>query len=196
MNNLFEFHRELNIKKVVGICILAVFIIILIIFSLPKNTEKKIKGEEEANPYKTYHSLNSSVSLELPKRYNLQELQSNYLLQLQSDDGLLINIEEEPILFGKSLNEVSNSDKEVYTQKLENTFDVSNLEEFNLEKSNALSSYTYSFKHINEGTTYNIQIFWIQGNTCYYVISTVFPENNATKYQGLESEIISSFKMN
>lgn len=195
MNNVFEFHRELNIKKVVGICILAIFIIILIIFSYPKNTEKKLKEQEAANPYKIYHSLNSSVSLELPKRYNLKEIQGNYLLQLQSDNGLLINIEEEPIVFGKSLNEISNSDKELYTKKLENTFDISNLKEFNLENSNALSSYTYSFKHINEEIIYNIQVFWIQGNTCYYVISTVFPEDDSTKYQGLESEIISSFKM-
>lgn len=196
MNNIFEFHRELNFKKVIGLVIVVLSILILIIFFHPQNTEKKLKEQEAANPYKTYNSLDNRVSLELPKRYNLQEIQSNYLLQLQSSDGLHINIEEEPIVFGKSLNEISNSDKEVYTKKLENAFDISDLKEFNLENSNALSSYTYSFKYINEEITYNIQIFWIQGNTCYYVISSAFPENDMSKYQGLESEIISSFKMN
>lgn len=195
MNNIFEFHRELNKKKVVGLVIVVLSILILIIFFRPQNTEKKLKEQEAANPYKTYNSLDSRVSLELPKRYNLQEIQNNYLIQLQSSDGLLINIEEEPIVFGKSLNEISNSDKEIYTKKFENTFDISDLKEFNLENSNALSSYTYSFKCINEEITYDIQIFWVQGNTCYYVISTAFPESDIQKYQGLESEIISSFKM-
>ena len=196
MNNLFEFHRELNMKKVIGIASLVIFIIILIIFFHPQDTEKKLKEQEAANPYKTYSSLDSRVSLELPKRYNLQGVQSNYLLQLQSDSGLIINIEEEPIVFGKSLNEVSNSDKEIYTQKFENAFDISELKEFSLENNNALSSYTYSFKYTKEEITYDIQIFWVQGNTCYYVITTHFPESDITKYQGLESEIISSFKMN
>lgn len=195
MNNIFEFHRELNKKKVVGLVIVVLSILILIIFFRPQNTEKKLKEQESANPYKTYNSLDSRVSLELPKRYNLQEIQNNYLIQLQSSDGLLINIEEEPIVFGKSLNEISNSDKEIYTKKFENAFDISDLKEFNLENSNALSSYTYSFKYINEEITYDIQIFWVQGNTCYYVISTAFPESDIQKYQGLESEIISSFKM-
>ena len=149
MNNIFEFHKELNIKKVISVFILAVFIIILIVVFHPQNTEKKLKEEEISNPYKTYISADNKVSLELPKRYNLQEIKSNYLLQLQASDGLLINIEEKSILFGKSLNEVVNSDKNVYTQKFENAFDVSDLEEFNLENSNTLSSYTYNFKYIS-----------------------------------------------
>ncbi len=195
MNNVFEFHKELNIKKVAGLFTLIAFIIILLIFSHPQNTEKKLKEQEAANPYKMYNSSNSRVSLELPKRYDLQETESNYLLHLQSTDGLVINVEEKPIVFGKSLKEISNYDKDIYTKKFENTSDISDLKEFNLENSNALSSYTYSFKNITEETSYDIQIFWMQGNTCYYVISTVFPEKDITKYQDLESEIISSFKM-
>ena len=195
MNNIFEFHRELNIKKVISVFILAVFIIILIVVFHLQNKEKKLKEEEISNPYKTYISADNKVSLELPKRYNLQEIKSNYLLQLQASDGLLINIEEKSILFGKSLNEVVNSDKNVYTQKFENAFDVSDLEEFNLENSNTLSSYTYNFKYISNATLYNIHVFWIQGNSCYYIISISFPEESTSKYQGLESEIISSFSM-
>lgn len=195
MNNIFEFHRELNIKKVIGLCICIVCIIILVIFLNLKNTEKNFKKQELSNPYKTYTSSDNRVSLEFPKRYNLQKVETSSLLQLQSNEGLVINIEEEPIVFGKSLNEISNSDKEIYIKKFENTFDISDLKEFSLENSNALSSYTYSFKCISQETTYNLQVFWIQANTCYYVINIAFPETDTSKYQGLESEIISSFKM-
>lgn len=196
MNNIFEFHKELNIKKVIGLIALFVLIILLIVFFYPENTEKKLKKQEATNPYKTYASLDNRVSLELPKRYNLQPVESNYILQLQANEGLLINIEEEPLVFGKSLKEISTSDKDVYTKKFENSFDISDLKEFSLENNNALSSYTYNFKYIQEETTYSIQIYWIQGNTCYYVISTSFPESTTNTYHGLESEIIASFKMN
>ena len=43
MNNIFEFHRELNIKKVISVFILAVFIIILIVVFFFFFTEKKLK---------------------------------------------------------------------------------------------------------------------------------------------------------
>ena len=53
MNNIFEFHRELNIKKVISVFILAVFIIILIVVFHPQNTEKKLKEEEDGK--ELYH---------------------------------------------------------------------------------------------------------------------------------------------
>ena len=51
----------LNIKKVISVFILAVFIIILIVVFHPQNTEKKLKEEEISNPYKTYISAGAEV---------------------------------------------------------------------------------------------------------------------------------------
>lgn len=194
MNELFEFRKHLNTKKVIGIAVLILVIILLIVFLFSGNKKNKIKKENDANPYRTYTSLDSKVSLELPKRYNLHEIESNNILSLQSNDGLLVNIEEEIIVLGKSLKEIADSDKYLYLKKFENTFDVSNLEEFSLENNNLLTSYKYSFKHTNEVAEYFIQVFWIQGNTKYYIINICMPQNDITKYQGIESEIISSFK--
>lgn len=193
MNELFEFRKHLNIKKVLVFVALIVAIIILF---LQKDTSKKIQKEEDANPYKTYYSVDHGISLELPKRYNLTETQSNHTMQLQSDDGLIINIEEKNLVVGRALKEIAISDKGIYLQKFENTFDVSDLEEFTLENGNSLSSYKYNFKHINQATEFDIKVFWIQGDTQYYIITISIPMNNISKYQGIEPEIISSFKMN
>ncbi len=195
MNELFEFRNHLNIKKAIGIGLLALFLIVIIIFSF-SNTNDITEKEDVSNPYKIYMSSDHTISLELPKRYNLQEIQGNYAIQLKSDDGLLINIEEKPIVFGKSLKEVVTSDKSVYIQKFENTFDVSELQTFSLDNSNLLTSYKYNFKHINQAIEYDIQVFWIQGNTQYYIINISMPKDSIEKYHGLESEIASSLQFN
>lgn len=193
MNELFEFRKHLNTKKVI---IFVILIVIVLILFLPKNTQKQIQKEEEVNPYKTYYSINHKISLELPKRYNLIETQSEHTLQLQTKDGFIINIEENNIVVGKSLKEIATSDKNVYSKKFDNIYDLSDLKEFNLEDGHLLSSYKYSFKHTNQSTNYNITVFWIQSDTQYYIITVSIPENSISKYQGIEAEIISSFKMN
>lgn len=193
MNELFEFRKHLNMKKFI---IFAILIVIVLTIFLPKNTKKQIQKEEAANPYKTYYSINHKISLELPKRYNLIETQSEHTLQLQAEDGLIINIEENNIVVGKSLKEIATSDKNVYLKKFDNIYDISDLKEFNLENDNLLSSYKYNFKHTNQSTNYNITVFWIQSDTQYYIITVSIPENNISKYQGLEAEIVSSFNMN
>lgn len=196
MNELFEFSSNLNIKKVIGIACLAIFVIAITLFLLLDKNELTEKEVEDKNPYKEYVSQNGSISLELPKRYNLKELTGPNAMQLQSDDGLTINIEERQIIFGRSLIEIANSDKNIYTQKFQNTFDVSDLTEFTLTNSNLLSSYKYSFKYINEAIEHFIQVLWIQGNSQYYVITLSIPNNIISMYQGIDSEIISSFKAN
>lgn len=196
MNELFEFRKHLNAKKVIGFVGLLIVLLIIIVFFFSKNKEHQLKKAEDSSPYKTYTSMDNRISLELPKRYNLQENQSDSALQLQSDDGLLINIEEKTIVVGKSLKEIATSDKSVYPQKFENTFELSDLQEFSLENNNLLSSYKYSFKHINQAIEYNIQVFWIQGDTQYYIITISIPKNTSSKYEGIQTEIISSFKIN
>lgn len=195
MNELFEFRKHLNTKKVIGIIIfIAVFIVVIINFFL-KSSYEDFENDEISNPYKTYSSIDHKISIELPKRYKLNEKESNHILKLESDDGLVINIEEKTIVFGKSLNEIAMSDKNVYIQKFENAFDVSELQELTLENNSSLTSYTYNFKYIKQAYEYAIQIFWTQYNSQYYIISICIPQSDASKYQGIESEIISSFKV-
>lgn len=196
MNELFEFRKHLNAKKVIGFATILIIILILIIrhFYIAGN-ENHIK-EDDTKPYKTYTSVDGKVSLELPKRYNLNEVESDYALKLQSNDGLIINVEEKTIVFGKSLKEIASIDRGTYTKKFENTFEVSELKEFNLENSNSLSSYTYDFKYLNGASEYYIKVFWMQDNTRYYIISFSLPQSNSSKFQGIESEITSSFKIN
>lgn len=196
MNELFEFRKHLNTKKVVFFVIILIVILGLLLAFLFKNNESNFNQEDDTKPYKTYTSSDGKISLELPKRYNLNIEKSDYILKLQSNDGLVINIEENTIVFGKSLKEIANIDKGNYISKFENAFEVSDLKEFSLENNNSLSSYTYNFKHINQGLEYYIQVFWMQDNAKYYTISLCIPQNNSSKFQGIESEIISSFKIN
>ena len=197
MNEIFEFRRHLNTKKVIGIAVLAVLLIIFIINLIFGNSNKDIKERnEDTNPYKIYTSFDEKISIELPKRYNLNEIESNTSLKLQSDDGLLISIEEKTIIMGRTLKDIANIDKDVFISKFENSFDITDLETFNLENSNMLTSYKYSFRYIKQATEYDIQVYWIQDNSQYYIINLCVPQNNASKYQGIESEIISSFKIN
>lgn len=196
MNEIFEFRKHLNTKKVIGIVLLCVILIILTFNIFSNNIKKeKLKKEKETNPYQEYFSKDQKISLELPKRYNLKEIESNSALKLTSEDGLQINIEEGNLVFGKSLNEIANTDKRLYTEKFENAFEVSDLEEFKLENSNLLSSYKYNFKYIKNETEYILQVYWIQDNTQYYIISICIPQNNSN-YEGIDSEIISSFSFN
>lgn len=196
MNELFEFRKHLNTKKIIGLIFLIIILIIAIIFfSFSKHTSKKENNKDDSNPYKVYYSADTKVSLELPKRYNLQEVQSDNILQLQSEDGLLINIEEKTIILGKALKDIATSDRNIYTKKFENVSDISDLQEFNLQNSNILSSYKYSFNFTTQNKSYYVQVFWIQSNTEYYIITLNIPQNHISKYQSIETEIISSFKM-
>lgn len=194
MNELFEFRKHLNIKKLlitIGILLLIIFIIIKF---WPQSTQKKLEKEAAANPYKTFSSSDKSFSLELPKRYNLTETYDNDITYLKSDDGLQIKIEEKTIVVGKSLNDIASSDKKVYTAKFENAYNISDLKSFSLENGSSLSSYKYDFSYAQNNSEYNIQVFWIQGNSNYYIITLCIPANVASNYQSIETEIISSFK--
>lgn len=197
MNEIFEFRRQLNTKKVVIIAVFVALLFIFIIDSIFGSSNKDLKEKnDDENPYKVYTSIDNRVSIDLPKRYNLSEIENNTSLTLQSDDGLLISIEEKTIVMGRTLKDIANIDKSIFINKFENSFEVTDLESFNLENSNLLTSYKYSFKYIKQSTEYLIQVYWIQDNSQYYIINVCIPQSNSSKYQGLESEIISSFKIN
>lgn len=193
MNELFEFRKHIDIRKVSIFIVCFVLMIFVFIKFLPQNTQKELEKEADSNPYKTYYSSNKTFSLELPKRYNLKENYTDEITLLQSDDGLQIKIEERAIVLGKALLDIATSDKTVYLEKFENSFDVSDLKDFSLSSTNSLSGYTYSFNYIQNSSEYNIQVFWVQGNSKYYIITVCIPNNVSSNYEGIETEIISSF---
>ena len=196
MNEIFEFRRQLNTKKVVGIAVLAALLLMYLIHSFFGSSNRDIKEKnDDANPYMVFTSLDKKISIELPKRYELTEIKNDTTLSLQSNDGLIISIEEKTIIMGRTLKEIANIDKSLFINKFENSFDVSDLEPFTLEDSNLLTSYKYNFKYIKQSTEYDIHVYWIQDNSQYYITSVCIPQNYSSKYQGLESEILSSFKI-
>ena len=94
MNELFEFHRKLNFKKIAIIIIFALFTIIVIFdilsFIFKSDDEKLDDTKNSNNPNTIFYDSNNTISLELSKQYNLSQYESsnNYLIELINKEAL------------------------------------------------------------------------------------------------------------
>ena len=65
MNELFEFHKELNFKKILILVAVLLIIILLIIFVPKTGKEIKEKQIENAKPNSTFSSTDNSINIDL-----------------------------------------------------------------------------------------------------------------------------------
>ena len=193
MNEIYSYHKELNIKKIIFLIILIIVLLIsssIIIYKLLIMEPEETPQEE----FSTFYDSNNSISITLSKKYNLVSVDSDdYLLKLKSTKNLGIFISNNELL-NKTIEEVANADLKTYIQSFSETSDVSNLEEF---KINDNLGYTYSFHYLDSQTetVFYLQVIWININNEFYTFDFEFPLDDLNDYTDIINETLDNFKI-
>ena len=206
MNELFEYHKELNIKKII-IAIIIILFCIVILFEIigniinkdsDTNTDKvtqiRDKNIEAQNPNSTFYSENRSISLELSKQYGLFQYYTtnDYLIELRSENNLNIFVSHRNIIENRSLTEVVSADLHAYIENYANYSNLSQIAELN---TNNYKGYTYSFHYLDSSNNvpYYLQIVWLETEKGYYIFDIEFPLESLNDYVNIINDTIYSF---
>ena len=97
MYEFYEEPRHLNFKKVVIISVVLIAILLLVILLIAKKiatSEKTLEPQTQTtqNTTTTFSSNDNTVRVELSNHLNLTKYESNYLLELRSENNLGIFI--------------------------------------------------------------------------------------------------------
>lgn len=195
MNEIFSFHRELNIKKILFVSILILLILIFIINAILELIQaRKEKKLEEASPNSIFYDDNNSISLELSKQYGLTQYTSteDYLIELRSENNLDIFISCKQLLKNRSLYDIAYADSLSYKEEFNNYSNLSEIKEFTQNDSLA---YTYSLHYLDSRTktTFYLQVIWIECENAYYIIDIEFPLDDLNNYTNIINETLDSF---
>ena len=198
MNEIFEFRKELNIKKIL-IALLIIFIIAgLILWKVfsPSEKSSSITIKDEVTESKFY-SKNKNFSLTLSSSYNFTQHESttNYILELRNENNLNIFVAEENLLQNISFSELVEADLKSYVSQFENSSNISNVSEFDR---GGKPAYTYSLHYLdtNTKTAFYIQTIWIEHNNKYYIIDIEFPLNSLNENSKIINEVLNSIVIN
>ena len=206
MNELFGYHKELNMKKIIIVGVIALFFIVILveIISSIFNSDSDVdnvskirdKNLEEQSPNSIFYSDNNSISLELSKQYSLSQYHTtnDYLLELRSDDNLNIFVSHRNIIENRSLVEVASADLRSYIGEYNSYSNLSQITELNIKD---YKGYTYSFHYLDSktNTPYYLQVIWIETNNGYYIFDIEFPLDNLNNYTNIINDTISSFAL-
>ena len=198
MNELFEFHRKLNFKKIAIIIIFALFTIIVIFdilsFIFKSDDEKLDDTKNSNNPNTIFYDSNNTISLELSKQYNLSQYESsnNYLIELRSENNLNIFVSHQDLVQNKTLSEVVSADHRTYVNEFTS---YSNLSEVKDISTNDKQACTYSFHYLDSktNTAYYLQIVWIETENGYYILDIEFPLENLNNYTHIINDVLDTF---
>lgn len=194
MNKVFEFRKELNIKKIIIVILIIALIVGIVIWKYSSSTEpKENKKVEDTNPNTTFYSENQNISLELSKDYNFTQYlpANNYLLELRNDDNLNIFISEENVLENKNLSEIVSADQTAYLSNFDKHSNLSSVTEFDR---NGKPAYTYSFHYLDSKTktAYYLQTIWIESGEKYYILDIEFPLNSLNENSKIINDVLNS----
>lgn len=194
MNELFEFHKELNLKKILIVIAILLIIIFLIIFIPKTGKEIKEKQIESAKPNSTFSSTDNSINIELSKKYEFTEYipAQDYILELRSSNKTNIFVSKKSLYENKTLESVVSADKNSYISKFKSYSNLSNITELVV---NGFPAYTYSFHYLNKKSAYYLQIFWIETESGYYVIDVEFPLNSLNDNHVIINDLVNNFKI-
>lgn len=198
MNQIFEFRKELNIKKIL-IVLLIIFIITGIIlwkvFS-PSEESSSVKIKDEVTESKFY-SKNKNFSLTLSSSYNFVQFDpaESHILELRNENNLNIFVAEENLLQNLTLAELVEADLKSFVAQFEKSSDISNVTEFDR---GGKPAYTYSFHYLdsNTKTAYYLQTIWIEYNDRYYIIDIEFPLNSLNENSKIINDVLNSIVIN
>ncbi len=194
MNELFEFHKELNLKKILIVIAILLIIIFLIIFIPKTGKEIKEKQIENAKPNSTFSSTDNSINIELSKKYEFTEYipAQDYILELRSSNKTNVFVSKKSLYENKTLESVVSADKNSYISKFKSYSNLSNITELVV---NGFPAYTYSFHYLNKKSAYYLQIFWIETESGYYVIDVEFPLNSLNDNHVIINDLVNNFKI-
>ena len=198
MNQIFEFRKELNIKKIL-IVLLIIFIITGIIlwkvFS-PSEESSSVKIKDEVTESKFY-SKNKNFSLTLSSSYNFVQFDpaESHILELRNENNLNIFVAEENLLQNLTLAELVEADLKSFVAQFKKSSDISNVTEFDR---GGKPAYTYSFHYLdsNTKTAYYLQTIWIEYNDRYYIIDIEFPLNSLNENSKIINDVLNSIVIN
>lgn len=199
MYEFYEEPRHLNLKKVIIISVVLLVILLLIILfiakkiSTPKdNTEPQTQATQ--NTTTTFSSNDNSVRVELSNHLNLMKYESNYLLELRSENNLGIFISKKDAISNRELSDIVNADKIAFLQNFEKSSNISDIKELSVNNNLA---YTYSFHYLDTklNKAFYLQIAWLQIDNQYYVFDIEFPLDDLSFYTNLVTSVLASFSI-
>lgn len=195
MNEIYSFHKELNIKKIIFAIIFILIIIIAMVILVYRLLFASL-NENTADAYTTFSDSNNSINLTLPQEYGLKQVnsESTYVLELKSDKNLAIFISYEDLLVNRNLTDIANADINTYIKEFSEVSDLSGLEEFKTDDS---FGYTYSFNYLDQQTetVFYLQVIWIETNNGYYIMDFEFPLEDLNDYTDLINQSLDNFEI-
>ena len=199
MNEIFDFHKQLNIKKVLFVLIIVTFLIIIIL-EVTKNTNKSVSENKiiaDNNPNSIFYDKNKSISIELSKKYELKQYDSNsnYLIELRSPDNVNIFVSQKSLINNRNLIDITSADKEVYLKEFKNYSNISDIIQTTATNNFPVCTYSFNYLQNKTRTAYYLQVIWIQTSSCYYIIDIEFPTEHLPIYSNIVSETLSAFTL-
>lgn len=195
MNELFAFHKELNIKKILIILIIILIIVISIFFIHKSKTSPDIKVNKKDNKSNSiFTSDDGSISLEFSSEYNFSKYTpiQDYILELRSDNNANIFISKKDILENRDLKSIVTSDRTSYIKEFKSYSNLSDIAELTLNNHQAFS---YSFHYLDNRTPYYLQIIWVQIENSYYIIDIEFPLDSLETNSNIITNLLTTFKI-
>lgn len=197
MNEIFEFRKELNIKRILIVILIILIIIGVIGFivwkALPPSEKNVFENRKNENTNSVFQSENKNISLTLSSSYNFIQYKSNsdYVLELRNENNLNIFITEENSLENLVFSELVEADLKSYVSQFNNFSNVSNISEIDRGGNPA---YTYSFHYLdsNTKTAYYLQSIWIEYNNKYYILDIEFPLNSLSENSKIINDVLNS----
>lgn len=198
MNEIFEFRRELNIKKIMILVLIILIILGIVLWnSLSPSENKDVQNVISENPNTTFYSENKKIELTLSNTYNFTQYKptNNYLLEIRNENNLNIFISEENLLEGKSLSDIVSADLKTYVSEFNNSSNVSNVSEFDR---GGTPAYTYSFHYLDSKTktAYYLQTIWLENNNNYYILDIEFPLSSLNENSKIINDVLNSIVIN
>lgn len=195
MNEIFEYRKKLNIKKIALAIILILFFAVMTTDLISGMLNKKENNNiETQNPNTIFYDSNNIISVELSKQYELSQYKSSgdYLIELRNPNELNIFISNRDLIENRTLSSVISSDLRSYIEEYTSYSNLSDITEFTIKDKIA---YTYSFHYLDSktNTPFYLQVVWLETENGYYIFDIEFPLANLNNYTKIVNETLESF---
>lgn len=190
---------KLNIKKVViAISILVLLIVSITVFVISRITKKEVDDNttnksKEVSTTAIFTDVENTISVEIPKKYNLEQLyNSEYLIKLSSTENLNIYISKMEKIEGRDLAVIARADKLAYLESYNSYSNVSDLKELEV---NGNRAFAYSFHYLDENLkkAFYIQVILLEIGEEIYIFDVDFPLDDLVLYTNVATETLATF---
>lgn len=196
----FSNYKKLNIKKVIMVVLIALLLIVSItVFCISRKMEKNDTNEDNVVPEnvdsktEVFYDINNTVSIEIPKKYELKQTHnSEYLIKLSSDNNMDIYLSKIDKIENRPLSSIARADKISYLEDYNAYSNLSDLKELNI---NGNLAYTYSFHYLDENLrrAFYIQVVLLELEDGIYIFDIDFPLDDLTTYTNVTTEVLEKF---